>query len=103
MQNVHQSLQRTIVFTELDALVHRNILITEEDNSTLSSQQGEIVLLLLRQLAQLDSVHFCADMRRQVKDLVGVVIDGSLLGVSTMARIVVLKRLDLGILNNICT
>ena len=69
------NMQTSIVFAELQPLLDADVLVTEKDDTTLGYQQSQIVLLLVSQLGQLNAVHLGTDMRRQVKDLLSIIVN----------------------------
>lgn len=59
----------SIMLAKLLLLLGRNVLITEEDNTSFGDQQCQLVPLLIREVLQLQTVDFCADVSCQVFDL----------------------------------
>lgn len=91
------------MLAEFNRLVDVDILVAEEDDTALSNEQCQVILLLVRELGELDTVDFGADLRCQIEYLFGVVVKRSFLGISTETRILVLKRFELRILKPIVT
>lgn len=64
-------LGHAVVLAQLELLLRRQVLVPEEDDAALGDEQGELVLLLVGEVLELQALDLGADMRREVGDLGG--------------------------------
>lgn len=65
------NLGHAVVFTKIKLLLRRDVLVAEEDDAPLGDEQRELVLLLVREVLELQALDLGTDVRRQVRHLGG--------------------------------
>lgn len=85
-------------FSEFKPLVDVDVLVSKDKNPTFGNQESQIVLLGFRELRQLNAMDFSANMRGNVKDFGGIIVDRGFLGITTKATVFVFKRFQFRVL-----
>ena len=68
VRHLRVDLDFAVVLAELQLLLRAQVLATEEDDTPLGDQQGELISLLVRQIFELQADDLSADMRCEVPD-----------------------------------